>query len=461
MTSHRFASLATTLALCALPATPGAAQKSRAEQVRLLDSIAGSPVVEGRVAGLAVAVVKGSDTLLWKSYGRADLEWDVPLTTDAVFEIGSVTKQFTAAAILQLRDEKKIDLDADITAYLPNYPTQGHRIPVRRLLDHTSGIKGYTETPWFRDLATRALPRDSLVARVAAEPFDFPPGQALIYNNTGYFLLGLIIEQASGMSYEDYVEQKLFARLGMSRSSYCSNSDVVPRRAHGYDLTNRALVRAPYKDHTWPYSAGSLCSTIGDLVTWLRALHGGRVLPAASYREMIAPGRLEDGTTLRYAMGLARTPDASGRPAIHHGGGIFGFVSDTRYYPEHDLYVVVLVNTTGNLSATALATELVDVLLPRVPVERRSFKGDVALLAGTYSGPARGRAMSVTVSVSGDGLALAADQGGPAPLVWLDGWRFTRGGQIVTFERRGATGPATVVRIDSGGGHYVLRRQPG
>jgi CubicO group peptidase (beta-lactamase class C family) len=423
-----------------------------------MDSIANSPVVEKRIAGIAVAVVKGADTLLLQSYGKADLSWGVAMPTDAVFEIGSVTKQFTAAAVLKLRDAGKLDLDADITTYLPDYPTQGHRITVRRLLDHTSGIKGYTEMDVFGEIATRKLPRDSLVARFAAEPFDFPPGQALIYNNSGYFLLGLIIEKASGMPYEDYVEKNLFAELGMSRSSYCSNSEVVPKRARGYQLSSDTLIRAPYLDHTWPYSAGSLCSTTGDLVAWLRALHGGKVLPAASYQEMITPGKLEDGTPVRYAMGLTRTPDPRGRPAIHHGGGIYGFLSDTRYYPDEDLYVVVLVNTTGNLSPAAIATELVDVLLPPKPIERRRFAGDTTPLVGTYSGPARGRPMTVKVAGAGSGLTATMNDGRATPLAWVEGWTFQIGGQLVTFQRSGDSGPATVVRVDGGGSHLVLKR---
>ena len=259
--------VAVPVVLCAVTAPPAKAQTTRAEKVRLMDSIAHSPVIEGRVAGLAVAVVQGSDTLLMKGYGKADMAWDIPMPSDAVFEIGSITKQFTAAAVLQLRDEGKIDLDADITKYLPDYPTQGNRIPVRRLLDHTSGIKGYTEMESFREILTRDMPRDSLVARIAAEPFDFTPGQALIYNNSAYFLLGLIVEKASGMPYEEYVEKNLFAKLGMNRSSYCSNSEVVPRRARGYTLSRDGLAGAPYIDHTWPYAAGSLCSTVGDMVT--------------------------------------------------------------------------------------------------------------------------------------------------------------------------------------------------
>jgi CubicO group peptidase (beta-lactamase class C family) len=455
------ATIAAASVLCASVVAPAAGQATRAERVSAMDSIAASGVKEGRVAGLAVAVVQGNDTLLMKGYGKADLAWDIPMPADAVFEIGSVTKQFTAAAVLQLRDEGKIDLDADITTYLPDYPTQGHRIPVRRLLDHTSGIKGYTEMRAFGEIMTRDLPRDSLVARFAAEPFDFPPGEALIYNNSAYFLLGLIIEKASGMTYEDYVEQHIFARLGMRSSSYCSNRDVVPKRARGYQLTPGGLVRAPYLDHTWPYAAGSLCSTVGDVTTWLRALHGGKVLPAASYQEMITPGRLADGTPVRYAMGLTRTPDARGRNAIHHGGGIFGFLSDTRYYPDAELYVVVLVNTTGNLSPSAIATELVDVLLPAVPDERRPFAGDVASLVGTYSGAARGGPMTFTVTAAGNGLVAAVNDGTPMPLAWLEGLTFTAAGRLVIFQRDGDSGPASVVRLDSGGGHFVLRRTAG
>ncbi|HUF13156.1 MAG TPA: serine hydrolase domain-containing protein, partial [Longimicrobiales bacterium] len=425
------------------------------------DSIAESPLIEGRVAGIAVAVVRGADTLLMKSYGKGDLEWNAPLTDDAVFEIGSVTKQFTAAAILQLRDEGKIDLDADMAQYLPDFDTQDRRIPVRRLLDHTSGIRGITEMEEFASIVMESLPRDTLLDLVAAKPFDFEPGEALIYNNSAYILLGHIIEKVTGTSYEDYVEQQLFAPLGMHRSSYCSNTDVVPRRAHGYSLTPQGLVRASYNNHTWPFSAGSLCSTTGDLITWLRKLHGGEVLPEASYRDMITPGTLNDGTAVRYAMGVGVSPDPRGRASIGHGGGISGFVSDTRYYPEEDLYVVVLVNTTGNLSPAAIALEMVDVLLPPQPMARRAFEGDVAPLVGEYTGPTRGRISTATVTATANGLALSMNGGNAAPLSWVDDWTFSAGTRIVTFEREGNSGPATFVRIDGGGSHYVMRRTGG
>jgi CubicO group peptidase (beta-lactamase class C family) len=435
-------------------------QTSRAEQIALMDSIAESPLVEGRIAGLAVLVVQGSDTLLFKAYGEADLEWDVPMTKDAVFEIGSVTKQFTAAAILKLRDEGKLDLDADITEYLPDYPTQGRRIPIRRLLDHTSGIQGITEMPVFQEIQPQDLPRDSLITLFGKAPFLFEPGDALIYNNSAYILLGHIIEEVTGRTYEEYVEEELFAELGMTRSSYCSNSEVVEERAHGYQLTPEGLVRRSYTNHLWPFSAGSLCSTVGDLTRWLQVLHGGQVLPDASYQEMITPSPLDDGTPVRYAMGLSVAPDARGRPVISHGGGISGFLSDTRYYPEHDLTVVTLVNTAGNLSPAALAMEMVDVLVPRVPREARPFAGNAEALVGTYSGPSRGGELTITVTEE-DGELFAGPEGSrPAPLAWSEGWRFYLGSvQIVTFEREKDTGPATVMRVDGGGSLYVLRRQ--
>jgi CubicO group peptidase (beta-lactamase class C family) len=441
-------------------AIPAAAQTPRADQIAIMDSIAESPVLEGRVAGLAVAVVRGADTLLMKSYGMADLEWRIPMPVDAVFEIGSVTKQFTATAILKLRDAGKLDLDADLSRYLPEFDTQGHRIPVRRLLDHTSGMKGATEMTSFRTINTQDLPRDTLLDLIAAEPFDFAPGEALIYNNSAYILLGHIIQKVSGGSYEDYVERELFATLGMTRSSYCSNTDVVPRKARGYRLTREGLIQGSYTNHLWPYSAGSLCSTVGDLVTWLRALHGGRVLPEASYREMITPGTLNDGTPLRYAMGLV-THDPRGRPALGHGGGIgSGFVTHAMYYPAEDLIVVMLVNTAGNLSPAALATEMVDVLLPSPPMELKPFAGDAAPLVGTYSGPARGQEMTLTVTLTGNGIAASLNGGRPEPLAWVEEWTFRRGPtQLITFERAGTNGVATVLRLDGGGSHYVLRRK--
>lgn len=445
--------------LIALAPPVAHAQSSRELLVKRLDSLAGAPIHEGRAVGISAAVVRGTDTLLLKGYGKADLEHNVPTPDDAVYEIGSVTKQFTAAAILKLRDEGKLDLDADVTRYLPTYPTLGQKLPVRRLLDHTSGIKGMTEIPEFRSLRVRRLPRDSGVALFSALPFEFAPGEAMIYNNSAYFLLGLIVEKVSGVSYEDYVEQKLFAPLGMRSSRYCSNTEVVERRAHGYDYEGREIRRADYLDHTWPYAAGSLCSTARDLVTWLTALHGGKVLSQRSYAEMTTPARLNDGTELRYGMGLSIGTDVRGARHIGHGGAISGYTSDASWYPDAQLAVVVLMNSTGPVSPSALASELAGEIIPPKRPTFKPFSGDLGPLLGRYAGPSRGREMTVEVTQSAQGIAISVNGAAARPAAWVDGWSFRAGNVNLVFDRRDTTGRATVLRYDTGGGHYVLGRQ--
>jgi CubicO group peptidase (beta-lactamase class C family) len=174
----------TALLLLTTSVTAAAAQSNRAALVKQLDSLAGSGVLENRAVGIAAAVVRGNDTLLLKGYGKADVEWNVPMPADAVFEIGSVTKQFTAVAILQLRDEGKLSLDDDIKKWFPDFDTRGNKLTLRRLLDHTSGIKGLTEMPEFGNLVTNSrFPRDSAYALIKRYPFEFPTGEAEIYNN--------------------------------------------------------------------------------------------------------------------------------------------------------------------------------------------------------------------------------------------------------------------------------------
>jgi CubicO group peptidase (beta-lactamase class C family) len=445
-------------------AAPSAhAQTGRAALVARLDSLAGAPVHEGRAVGISVAVVHAGDTLLLRGYGKADVELDVPTPQRAVYEIGSVTKQFTAAAILQLRDQGRLSLDDDLTKFLPDYPTNGRSIPIRRLLDHTSGIRGLTEIAEFRELQHRGWSRDSAIAMMARQPFDFEPGDAMIYNNSAYVLLGHIVEKASGMSYEQYVEEMIFDKLGMDQSSYCNNNEIVRGRTSGYGYMGEAVRRAPQNDHTWPFSAGSLCSSAGDLVTWLHALHGGVVLSDRSYRDMTSPATLADGTPLRYGMALTLGPDPRGAVRIGHGGAIAGFNAYAGWYPDAQLAVVVLMNSVGGVSPEALAGELAGAVIPPVRSAMRPFEGDATPLLGRYTGPARGRPMTVEITRNEQGILLGSVNGAPAqPLPWMDGWSFGRqGANIFTFERVGTTsGPATLLRLDAGGGYYMLVRQP-
>lgn len=452
-----------TAALCLVGAAvaplPLAGQVAgRAAAAQAIDSVVAAYLTDGTAAGMSVAVVRGRDTLALKGYGFADLEHDVPTPARAVYEIGSITKQFTAVAMLQLQEQGKLSLDDDLAKHLPDYPTQGHRISLRRLLDHTSGIKGYTEIAGFGTMMTRKLPKDSLVALFRSESFDFAPGEAQVYNNSAYFLAGLIIEKVSGLSYEDYVRKHFFDVAGMPDSHYCSESALVKRKAHGYDMGPKGLRNKGYIDHTYPYAAGSLCSTVGDLVAWNRALHGGKILTPASYRELIAPGVLNDGTRLRYAKGLA-LHEMGGHRVIEHGGGIPGFLSSSVYLPEEDAIIVTLINTAGPVSPDAVSSSLAEVVFGTRTPRNVAYAGDLAALAGTYAGVGRGSAMTVHIAADKGALTVKSPRDTSAiPLRHVGDNTWDARGQRYTFVL--ANGKATTLRADMVYGYSFLSRQP-
>lgn len=437
-----------------------AQRANRAATIAAIDSLVAASLKDGRAAGMSVGVVRGNDTLVLKAYGKADLELDVPTPPRAVYEIGSVTKQFTAAAALLLVEEGKLSLDDDLTKYMPDYPTAGNRIPLRRLLDHTSGIKGYTELPKFGTIMTRKLAKDSLVALFKDVPFDFPTGAGMVYNNSAYFLMGMIIEKVAGMTYGDFVAKRFFEPLGMRDSHYCNERKIVKNRAHGYDMgPGGQLLLKAYLDHTYPYAAGSLCSTAADLVTWLQALHGGRVLPERAYRSLISPDTLNDGVRLRYAKGVS-LHDVAGHAAIEHGGGINGYLSETVWVPDEKLAVVVLINTAGPVSPDSVAASIVDVVLgrPAIPAVLTMAPG-VALYAGTYQGAGRGAPLIITF-VADSGHLSARLPGNPAAvrLQAVGNDTFARGRERFTFMRD--SGKVVRVRVDRVYQNTVLTKRP-
>jgi CubicO group peptidase (beta-lactamase class C family) len=429
-----------------------------------LDSIAGAGVARNLVVGSVVAVVKGADTILFKAYGKADAEWNVPMSTDAMFEIGSIAKQFTAAAILQLRDQEKLSLDDDLTKWLPDFDTHGNKVTLRHLLHHTSGIHDLTETKEFPALVgNRVFPRDSAYALIKRYPFDFQTGTSQLYSNSGYWLLGLVIEKASGMSYEDYIEKKIFEPLGMKRSMYCDSYASIERRAHGYRIRNGQLMRAPTTIHTWGFAAGSLCSTAADMVTWLQALHGGKVLTAASYKEMTTPGKLNDWATLRYGMGLGVYKDFNGLQLFEHGGINAGFWTQINWYPESQTGIVVLTNSPGSLDPEEVAEALAWQLLldgRRPLAAAKPFTEDQALLIGSYKGRGANGDLTISVTQGPQGPMVSAQGSPPRPLIWMQGWTFRFNNIVLTFHRSGNSGPATELGFNPAKGLYsVFRRQ--
>ncbi len=240
--------------------------------------------------GAAVAVRQGGEVVHSAGYGLANVEWGNPIDTETVFRIGSITKQFTAAAILRLAADGKLAIDDPIERHLPDYPIRERRITLRHLLNHTSGVKSYTAMPVFMEIMARDLPLVELIARFREAPPDFAPGERYLYNNSGYVLLGAVIEAASGKSYEAFLREIFFEPLGLARTSYLHNHTIVPKRASGYALA-RTLLNAALISMTLLHAAGALGSTAEDLLGWELALRGGRAVAPARLRcFMIAPG---------------------------------------------------------------------------------------------------------------------------------------------------------------------------
>lgn len=444
-----------------LGASTVAAQSSQPDPARL-DSIARAGFDEDRAAGLVAAVAVGDDTVLLNAYGRADLEWDVPMTADAMFEVGSIAKQFTAAAILQLRDAGLLGLEDEITQWLPELGTGGRTVTLRRLLGHTSGINNFSDAPQFEINYFRpGYGRDSAVDLIELEPFRFSPGEAQAYSNSGFWLLGLVVEKASGMSLEDYLQENIFEPLGMTRSMYCDTSANVPRRAHGYLMRGGTVIRAPMVSYTWVFAPGAVCSTAGDLLTWLQALHGGRVLSAESYEAMTTPSTLQDGTELQYGMGIKVGEDVRGLRYIGHGGSAPGFRSEATWYPDAEMAVVVLTNTSPAFDPASVAGALAREVLPGE--EPGYYTGDPAPLVGTYRHVTGGNQGSFLVEVTEgpDGLAFSRNGSRPASLWWAGGLEFFATPTLtLTFRQAdGPTGPATELRGDNAGNHFILERQ--
>lgn len=466
LTFSRIPAAAGALCLLSLGASVAPAQTGKID-LRVLDSIAGAPVARNRVTGLVAAVARGNDTVFMKAYGKADLEWDVPMTTDATFEIGSVSKQFTAASILQLRDAGKLSLEDEITKWLPNLTTGGNKVTLRRLLSHTSGIADFTNTPEFEiNYFAPRFPRDSALRLIKLEPFNFPSGQAQAYSNAGFWLLGLVVEKASGMKLEDYLQKQIFEPLGMKRSMYCNSALNIPHRAHGYSMApGNVIRRAQMVSYTWVFSPGAICSTAGDLVIWLQALHGGRVLSPKSYAEMTTQATLDDGTRVQYGMGIKVGENYRGLKYIGHGGTAPGFRSDAMWYPDAKMAVVVLTNTSPTqFVPAAVGSELAGAVLGRPRPAEKYYTDDPAPFVGKYrlvlGGNQQPGAM-FEVSPSPKGLAFSVNGSPPEPLPWAGGLTFYAGDDVtLTFRRaNGDSGPVIELRRDNAGNHAILKKQ--
>ena len=393
-----------------LPALPAGAQTlpAPAAVARIVDSLGADFVAARRSPSVAIAVVRGRDTISLKAWGMADLENSIPATAHSVYRIGSVTKQFTAAAVMQLVEQGKLTLDDSIGSYLAGLPSAWRSVRIRQLLNHTSGIPSYTDIGdrWRRRWSEEMSP-ESLLAFTTADSMWFPPGTKWRYDNTGYILLGMLIEKRTGHSWATDIAERFARPLGLTDTQSCQAEPVIPRRVRGYEDEGKGWINTPYLAMSQPFSAGAMCSSAADLVRWNRALHTGKVVSGASYARMTTPEGAAAQNSFPYGFGLGRDT-IGGRPVITHGGGIHGFITGNAWVPSAELSVTVLTNS-GGAPAGELVKQLIraalGVPLDRQPQQVPLASAEFARYTGVYSLPLPGGARDFTVVVDGDHLA--------------------------------------------------------
>jgi CubicO group peptidase (beta-lactamase class C family) len=353
-----------------------------AQDVARMEQVVQSYVSDKKFMG-SVLVARGDEVLLSKGYGSANLEWNIPNSPDTKFRLGSITKQFTAASILLLEERGKLTTDDLVKKFMPDAPAAWDEITIFHLLTHTAGIPNFINFPDHKSVKPFAATPEELVARFRDKSIEFQPGEKWAYSNSGYLLLGYLLEKAAGQSYEAFLRDNIFGPLDMNDSGYDSNSAIIQRRAAGYRRLNSGPENAGFVHMSIPFAAGALYSTTEDLLRWQQGLFGGKLLSAESLAKMTTPFKRD------YALGVTvRT--ASGRKMISHGGGIDGFTTFLAYYPEDKVTAVALSNLVrgappgqivGYLAAIAHGEKI------ELPSERKEITVAPALLkqyVGTY-----------------------------------------------------------------------------
>ena len=304
---------------------------------------------EHRIPGLALRVLRNGKPIKTGAYGLANIELNVPVTAKSVFEIGSDTKQFTAACILLLQQEGKLSVDDPVTKYLKDAPADWSNIRIRHLLSHTSGLKSYTVLDGFE--MTRHLTQKQFIDLIAKQPREFAPGEAFKYCNTGFNLLGFIIENVSGQNYWQFLRQSIFQPLGMNSTTSRAPSIIVTNRVDGYEHSSRGgLINRDY-DLTDVFAAGAIVSTVEDLSRWNNALDTDKLLSSESKRQMWTSAKLNNGKETGYGFGwYVSTVD--GHKNLGHGGSTSGFSATIQRFPNDHLVVIILTNTDEQIATT-------------------------------------------------------------------------------------------------------------
>ena len=351
------------LALPAVAAAQPAAAAAPASQAAAVDAVVEKAMQTRHFPAASIAVVKDGTVVLAKGYGLSDVEKSIKATEQTVYQLASVTKPFTATAILMLVEDGKLSLDGKITEILPGLPAAWAPVTVRHLLTHTSGIKSYTDVFGEKKVAeSQVFTPDQILALVKDAPLTFTPGEKFAYCNTGYYLLGMIVEKASGKPYGTFVADRIFKPLGMTSTSLDDYADARPVRAKGYSFNNGQTTPAEHTHPSQPVAAGALVSTVVDLAKWDAALTSRKLLKPASYDLLWAPMRFNSGTASHYALGWEVQPYRA-RSRQSHGGGITGFSTFVARFPDDKVTVIALVNQSGG-AGQALANSVAEIYVP-------------------------------------------------------------------------------------------------
>lgn len=342
--------------LCALLSTSLFSQ----ELEKKADSIITTEFKDVNGPGGVFLITQKGKPVYKKAFGKANLELDSQMTSENVFQIGSMTKQFTAIAILMLEQQGKLNVTDPVSKYIPDYPN-GHSITIHHLLTHTSGIKDFTKMKSLSEIAQKEMTPKMMVDFFKNEAVDFIPGEKFEYNNSGYVVLGYLIELTSGTTYETFIRQQIFDRLDMTHSYYASDRKVIPMRAYGYHKKSHGYVNKTMISFSVPFASGSLMSTVDDLQKWQNALNRNILLDTEQTAKAFRKYKLNNGEEIGYGYGW-HLKDQNGMSTREHGGSVFGFKTMGVYIPGDDIYVVGLSNcdcqsptqVTKDLAALAL-----------------------------------------------------------------------------------------------------------
>lgn len=338
-------------------------------------------------SGGVVLVARRGQPVLRRAYGLADVERAVPMRLDHAFRIGSISKQFTAFAILQLVERGRLRLDDDVRTHVPDFATHGRRVTIEQLLTHTAGVPTLVDLATFDSLAQHAHSVSQLLALTRNEPLHFEPGTAMRYSDTGYILLGAVIERVSGLSYAEYVATQLATPLGLHHTAYAADTTSIDVAPIGYTMQDGRVERAPFISMSIPHAAGALASTVDDLLRWQIAMRAGRIVAPRLVAQAWATRTFADGSVSGYGFGVKMCP-VGGARTVAHGGFINGFSSTAIQLPEHEIDVIVLVNNDADApDAGQLARRITRVMLGQPPVPAYIELSDVQrrLLVGRYA----------------------------------------------------------------------------